>query len=130
MKATIADRPQVYNYDVARKPFAKEYSAAVLTDDGKIRFPVTLKIYETDVLVYCLFQAFSMTQSHVGSARVGGYGYHKASAAAHNAIKCSSIDLDESISGVGESAIRDAVEAVARALYPEAKNITVHVAHA
>lgn len=63
-----------------------------------------------------------------GSGTAGGYGYDKASAAAGEAIRNAGFTLEKSISGVGESAIREALLAVAKAAgWPSAK---LHVAHA
>ena len=51
-----------------------------------------------------------------GKGKAGGYGYHKESAAIAEAIESAGIMLDTDISGVGNSAIRDALTAIANAL--------------
>lgn len=51
-----------------------------------------------------------------GGGKAGGYGYHKASAALQSAIDNAGIKLNQSIGGVGESAMREALCAMARAL--------------
>ena len=51
-----------------------------------------------------------------GKGKAGGYGYHKESAAIGDAINSAGIMLDTDISGVGNSAIRDALTAIANAL--------------
>lgn len=51
-----------------------------------------------------------------GRGQAGGYGYCKKSAAIGAAFKSAGIKLNKDISGVGESAVRDALEAIARAL--------------
>ena len=51
-----------------------------------------------------------------GKGKAGGYGYHKASAAIGDAINSAGIALDTDISGVGNSAILDALTAIANAL--------------
>ena len=48
--------------------------------------------------------------------KAGGYGYHKESAAIAEAIESAGIALDTDISGVGNSAILDALTAIANAL--------------
>lgn len=48
-----------------------------------------------------------------GHGQAGGYGYHKISAAVGDAIRSAGIELDQSISGVGERAITLAMEAIA-----------------
>lgn len=57
--------------------------------------------------------------SYAGAGRAGGYGYHKPSAAIGDAIRSAGIKLTKDIHGVGETAIRDALKAIAVALgYP------------
>ena len=51
-----------------------------------------------------------------GKGKAGGYGYHKVSAAIGDAINSAGIALDTDISGVGNSAILDALTAIANAL--------------
>lgn len=51
-----------------------------------------------------------------GKGKAGGYGYHKVSAAIDDAINSAGIALDTDISGVGNSAILDALTAIANAL--------------
>lgn len=54
-----------------------------------------------------------------GSGTAGGYGYHKASAAAGKAIRAAGFSLSEDIDGRGDGAIRDAVLAVGQCLYTD-----------
>lgn len=54
-----------------------------------------------------------------GSGTAGGYGYHKASAAAGKAIHAAGFSLSEDIDGRGDGAIRDAVLAVGECLYTD-----------
>ena len=63
-----------------------------------------------------------------GSGSAGGYGYHRPSAAAHEAIHNAGFTLARPIDGVGNDAIREAVLAIARGL--GFKNARLHVAHA
>ena len=51
-----------------------------------------------------------------GKGEASGYGYHKGSAAIGAAIESAGISLDTDISGVGNSAILDALTAIANAL--------------
>jgi hypothetical protein len=51
-----------------------------------------------------------------GTGKAGGYGYHKQSAALHQAIRSAGITLSRSVSGTGEC--EDALKAIARAMYP------------
>jgi len=59
----------------------------------------------------------------------GGGGYHKRSAAAGSAISNAGIVLSKDIDGRGDGAIREAVEAITRALVPDATAYKVIEAH-
>ena len=62
-----------------------------------------------------------------GSGTAGGGGCCKLSAAAGEAIRNAGFDLSENIEGVGTSAVRDAMRAIADALgYPEAMLFETH----
>ena len=60
-----------------------------------------------------------------GSGRVGGYGYHRQSAAAESALSRAGVELSEDIGGRGNQAVRDAVEAVGKALAPKGARVFV-----
>lgn len=51
-----------------------------------------------------------------GTGKAGGWGYHKDSAALDAALRAAGVELGYSISGVGDSAMRDALRALAAAL--------------
>ncbi len=97
---------------------------------------VTARIYFPGTVAYaciwinCPARAASDALSHYGrgTGKAGGYGYHKPSAALAEAIRDAGISLDQSISGVGDSAMREACEAIARAVSGKRKLIT-HEAH-
>lgn len=56
-----------------------------------------------------------------GTGKANGYGYHKPSAAVAEAIKNAGIELSFNISGVGNSAIKEAMIAIAELIgHPEA----------
>ena len=65
-----------------------------------------------------------------GSGYAGGYGYHKASAAVCNAIDAAGFELDANIHGGGESALVDALKAVALAAWPGVDESTLYVCEA
>lgn len=60
-----------------------------------------------------------------GSGRAGGYGYHRPSAAAAEALSRAGVKLSEDIGGRGDQAIRDAVEAAGKALAPKGARVYV-----
>lgn len=88
---------------------------------------VDLKLYATDSRAYCCVWLAGGGHNSSGSGMAGGYGYHRASAAAGRALRAAGVSLSEDIDGRGDTAIRDAVEAIAAAMYP---GCTVYVVHA
>lgn len=63
-----------------------------------------------------------------GGGKAGGCGYHKASAAFEAAMNDAQITFDEGVSGVGDTAMREALQGVARAM--GYKRFHIHNAHA
>lgn len=62
-----------------------------------------------------------------GTGQAGGYGYHRPSAAAAEAIRNAGFKLSNNISGVGNSAIEEAVKAIAEAVgYPDCPVFHAH----
>lgn len=102
------------------------YIAVAITPEG-VRECVDVKLYTTASRCYCCAWIFGAGHCSDGSAYAGGYGYHRASAAAGRALRAAGVSLSENIDGRGDSAIRDAVEAIARAMYP---GCAVHIVHA
>jgi len=64
--------------------------------------------------VYCCLWVYGKATYFSGSGRAGGYGYHKSSAALADAIDSAGIVLSESISGVGDGAMADALLSIGR----------------
>lgn len=72
-----------------------------------------LRLYATPSRHYACVWLFGRENGCIsGGAYAGGYGYHRASAAADAAIKRAGITLSESISGRGDTAIIDALTAI------------------
>jgi len=94
------------------KHFTAQYS--IVTSDYSQ--PVILRLYGTQSTNYaCLWVNYK--EVHIsGGGKAGGYGYHRASAAAQVAINNAGIVLSQDIDGRGEGAIQDALKAIARAL--------------
>lgn len=65
-----------------------------------------------------------------GSGYAGGYGYHKPSAAVEKAIEAAGFINSEHIGGRGESALVDALKAVALAAWPDVDESTLYVCEA
>lgn len=67
-------------------------------------------------VVYCSVWIRTRDGRHFsGRGSAGGYGYHKQSAALDSALRSAGVTLAVSISGVGDSAMTQALLAVARA---------------
>jgi len=107
--------------------FMAEY-AAIDRESGDV--VVTLRIYGTNARNYaCVWINSGKEYINLsGSGFAGGYGYHRPSQAAENALLAANIELSERIGGLGERMTSYAVRAVAVALgYP---NAIIHRAHA
>jgi hypothetical protein len=114
------------------KVYFEEYAALVPSSNkGYTKAAVTLRLYLTDSKAYCCIWIASgpkFDNYTQGSGSAGGYGYHRPSAAAGEAIRNAGFGLSEDINGRGDEAIREAVQAIARAVgYPRA---LIHKAHA
>jgi len=84
---------------------------------------VTVRFYAAASTVYCVtwaslwrhgFPAAGETASCRGCGKAAGYGYHKASAAMSESLADAGFTFAESVSGVGESAMWEALDAIAR----------------
>ena len=105
------------------KCFFDSYSAIVIRPDleGKpsVFTPVELRLYGTGNSNSAAIWVNDHTNSEIntsGTGSAGGYGYHRPSAAASEAIRNAGIELDQDISGCGDSAIEEAVKAIAEML--------------
>ncbi len=135
MIATISNERAPFNGNFRKeKNFHTQYTGiAILGGINGIptaKEAVTLRIYYTEARAYCCVWLHGFDLWQKGAAYAGGYGYHRGSAAAAYALQNVGVKLSESIDGCGDSAIRNAVEAVTRALYPAAVCIHVSDAHA
>ena len=84
--------------------------------DRRAHVPVELRLYGTGKMNYaCLWINHNGTHAHA-SGSAGGYGYHRPSAAAQEAISNAGIRLACPIDGVGSNAIEEALCAIADAL--------------
>lgn len=128
MNATVnKERKPINGNHRKEEKFFESYIGLAIFKDGKPKKAVSLRLYCTGERVYCcvwLKGTELLWQS--GSAFAGGYGYHKASAAANEALHNAGVTLSESIDGRGDEAIAEAVEAVTLALYPDCTPYVVH----
>ncbi len=76
--------------------------------------------------VYASIWIHTRDKYGAGNGSAGGYGYHKESAAIASAIDSAGIELSRPINGVGESAVREALEAIARELGFAIFNVVSH----
>ena len=124
MKAAFNELTKEPKFNVNHRKenhFTQQYTAVVF--NGKAAYDaVTLRIYATDAKSYCCLWVHdncswikSCRDSYyrAASGSAGGYGYHRASAAARNAIQNAGITLSEDIGGRGDAAIEEAVRAIA-----------------
>ena len=112
-----------------QKELLSAMSAAALID-GKMREVVCARWYRARKSdgaspVYASIWVFGTGISISGYGRATGSGYHKASAALSAALDSAGIVLSERIDGVGDDAIRRALEAIARAIAGDAAQILI-----
>ena len=117
--------------------FTQQYTAVVF--NGQCAYDaVTLRIYATDAKSYCCLWVHDNcswvkccrdSYYRNGSGSAGGYGYHRASAAAQEAINNAGIILSEDIAGRGDAAIEEAVRAIAVVMWG-ADGYYIHVTRA
>ena len=114
MEATIAPGRDKFSISHRREKAANFEEHVVI--DGQTRSPaVTARIYWGRSRCYCCVWIHGRHYQQ-GSAYCGGAGYHKASTAVGLALSSAGVTLSESIDGVGDSAIREALIATAAAL--------------
>ena len=82
--------------------------------DHRLDPVISLRLYGTGMKNFACLWVHN--QDRRGSGSAGGYGYHRPSAAAQEAINNAGISLALPIDGRGEEAMREAVFAIARAL--------------
>lgn len=77
-----------------------------------------LRTYGTNAKNYaCFWLHDTKTQTYAsGSGSAGGYGYHRPSAAASEALEKAGVELSSSISGRGDSAIKEALLSIGKKL--------------
>ena len=90
----------------------------VVWNGVEIEGVATLRYYGSGQRVYaCIWVNDSRTGTHTsGGGNAGGYGYHKASAAAAEAFVDAGITLNSDISGAGSQSVIEALQATGRAL--------------
>lgn len=107
------------------KGFCRQITAMTL--DGAPL--VVARIYWPADVAYCVAWVYGDDSHGRGCGRADGGGYHKESAALDSALSDAGVVLSEPVHGRGHSAMRDAVEAVARAIAGRRKILVVE-AHA
>jgi len=84
--------------------------------EWRAKVSVELRLYGTgNVNTACLW-VWAEKVNTQGSGRAGGYGYHRPSQAAKEAIENAGFTLSQDIGGVGDSAITEALCAIADSL--------------
>ena len=124
MKATL-ENPKASGLKSSHRKengFYESYEVIVF-ENGRFGNPISLRMYATNSTNYACIWINAMPigkrkySVHIsGSGKAGGYGYHRASAAAHFAIQSAGFILDESISGRGDSAIIEALTSICKEL--------------
>lgn len=106
-------------------------SVVAIDNAGDLVDPITARWYmarrsDGASPVYCSVWIGGNGHTASGHGSASGYGYHKRSAAMQAAIDSAGIKLSEPIDGRGDSAQRDALSAIARAMGYTAFTIIEH----
>lgn len=128
MQATFKGLTKAPKFTISHRKennFYNQYTAVVF--NGKSAYDaVTLRLYATKAKHYCCLwindnyswvKATRDSYYRSGSGSAGGYGYHRASVAAQEAIYNAGIELSEDIGGRGDYAIEEAVRSIAEAMW-------------
>ena len=98
----------------------KSYTLVTQDAKGKYKTPIQIQVYmgrsSSASVVYASIWCSNHEIYISGKGSAGGYGYDKKSAAIGDAIRSAGIRLEHDIDGVGESAVKDAMVAIARFL--------------
>lgn len=128
MEATLVKAQSNVNASAHRRE--KHFSGEIAAIDRATgRAVVSLRIYgsPSNACNYACIWVHADPVHASGSARAGGYGYHRASQAAQEAINKAGFTLDQDIAGVGDNAMQEAVRAVAVAV--GCTDPIIHVSH-
>lgn len=99
------------------KNFYFQYTVVSMKENGVLHTPVELRLYATKSKHYACIWVRNGSECQVsGGGSASGYGYHKASAAVDAAIQNAGIFLEGSLAGVGDTAIREAITAIAKSM--------------
>lgn len=130
MFATITEKEGKFNPNYRKEDhYLYEIAIMAVMENYTVKNPVTIRIYGTNSRNYSAIWANGNGIYKSGTGTAGGYGYHRPSAAAAEAIQNAGITLSEDINGRGDSAIREAAEAIARAIQPDAISYYTHTAN-
>lgn len=103
------DPRNIYSYR-REKSFVSQLS---IIDLDKGREIACVRFYQPDGVVYCVVWIWSDKPAR-GYGKAGGGGYHKRSAALGDALSRAGVTLSEPIDGCGDSAMDEALLALAR----------------
>ena len=128
--ATLPPTTQANGKNLSRQKEMVSAMSAVAVINGKMREVVVARWYmarKSDGAspVYASIWTYGAGFDISGHGRATGYGYHKASAALSTALESAGIVLSERIDGLGDGAIRRALEAIARAIAGDAAEILI-----
>lgn len=106
-----------WNYGI-KKELVSTWNV-IVNDNGKLINLITVRCYmgrsSSASVVYATVWVHGDHYTS-GTGKAAGYGYHKQSAAIGDAIENAGIEMSESINARGDSAITEALEAIARAM--------------
>lgn len=126
MTAILPEETEIHNIkESARKAHDRQpmvqYIGAHYIEGDNLHEVVSTKVFRAfqGSVTTVILWVYGKDKWISASGRAGGYGYHKGSAALQEAIDNSKIKISESINGRGDVAMEMAIEAIAKALYPD-----------
>lgn len=114
MKATNLNTPKgIKRPHRKENGFYGEYMILSVNDKGSIDKKISLRLYRSQATNTACIWISGAGEMLSGSGSAGGYGYNRMSAACEDAINNAGFKLSEQIGGVGESAVKEALYAIA-----------------
>lgn len=129
MKAQLFNLKSDFNTNHRKERYFYKELTAFTVLDGEIKTVATIRYYATDARHYAACWVHHYNGWGQGTGYAGGWGYCRESAAAAEALQAAGVKLSQDINGRGQSAVIEALEAIAAEMYPGGQ-VYIHSAHA
>lgn len=119
-RVTLSNNPKAKGMNAAAHRKEDNFTGQITLYNPATRAELAvLRTYHTQSTAYACLWCYGKNKQgeavyNSGSGKAGGYGYHRASAAVGEAFEAAGFKLKYSIAGVGDTAIEEAMYALAR----------------